>query len=93
MQALELDAGLEAELGVEVGERLVEEEEPRLADDGAGERDALLLAAGELAGAAGEQVVDADLGGGLADAGGDLGLATPSIRSGKPMFCASVMCG
>ena len=74
VQALELDAGLEAKLGVEVGERLVEQEEPRLADDGAGEGDALLLAAGELAGAAGEQVVDADLAGGVLHAGGDLGL-------------------
>ena len=52
MQALQLDARLEAKLRVEVGQRLVEQEEPRLAHDGAGERAALLLAAGELAGAA-----------------------------------------
>jgi len=35
----------QAEGGVEVGERLVQEQDFRLGDEGAGERDALLLAA------------------------------------------------
>ena len=47
-----LGALLDAQLGVEVGERLVEEEDLRLADDGAPHRHALALAAGELAGLA-----------------------------------------
>src|SRR5205814_1418327 len=38
------------ELGVEVRERLVEEKNPWLTDDGATDRDALPLAAGELTG-------------------------------------------
>ena len=37
-----------AQAGVERGERLVEQHETRLAGEGAGERDALLLAAREL---------------------------------------------
>ena len=45
-----------AQRRVEVGERLVEEEGRGLADDGAADRDALALAAGELAGAALEVV-------------------------------------
>ena len=54
----DLDPHLEAKLGVEVGERLVEEEYRRLADDRAADGDALALAARELAGAAFEQAVD-----------------------------------
>ena len=47
-----------AQRGVEVGERLVEEEDPRVADDGAADGHALALAAGELLRQAVEQVVD-----------------------------------
>ena len=49
VQPLDLAAHLVAELGVEVGERLVEQEDPRVAHDGAADGDALALAAGELA--------------------------------------------
>ena len=42
-------------LGIEIGERLVHQADRRLGDDGAAERDALLLAAGELRGLAVEQ--------------------------------------
>src|SRR3546814_848216 len=38
------------QLGVEIGERLVEQQNRRLQHQRAGDRDALLLAAGELAG-------------------------------------------
>ncbi len=69
VQAVDLDAHLHAEFGVEVGERLVEEEDLRLADDGPADRDALALAAGELAGAAVEKLRD------LKDLGGVLHLA------------------
>ena len=50
MEVLELGAGLDAELGVEVGERFVEEEDLGVADDGAAHGDALALAAAELRG-------------------------------------------
>ena len=49
VQRLQLGAHLYAQLRVEVGERLVEEEHGGLADDGASHRHALALSAGELA--------------------------------------------
>ena len=49
VDAPDLRAHLEAQLRVEVRERLVHQHERRLDDDGAGDRHALLLAAGELA--------------------------------------------
>ena len=54
----ELGAHLDAELGVEVGERLVEEEDLGIADDGAADRDALALAARKLLGPALEELLD-----------------------------------
>ena len=48
LQPLQLDLHLVAQLGVEIGQRLVEQQNARLGRDGAGDRDALLLAAGEL---------------------------------------------
>ena len=49
VQLLDLGAHLHAQLGVEVGQRLVEQEDLRIAHDGAAHGDALALAAGELA--------------------------------------------
>ena len=49
VQFLDLGAHRHAQLGVEVGERLVEQEHLRVAHDRAAHRDALALAAGELA--------------------------------------------
>ena len=56
LQMLQLRPHHGAQLGVEVGQRLVHQEQPRRAHDGAGERDALALAAGEFGGAPLEQV-------------------------------------
>ncbi|MDK9695114.1 MAG: hypothetical protein OEL76_01840 [Siculibacillus sp.] len=61
LQLTDLEAHLLAQVGVEVVERLVEEEERRLGDQGAGECDALLLAAGELRGHARLEPREADL--------------------------------
>ncbi len=58
VQVLDLGAHLDAQLGVEVGERLVEQEQRRVARQRAAHRDALALAAGELAGLAIQQVLD-----------------------------------
>ena len=55
MQLLDLGAHLHAQLGIEIGERLVEQEHLRVAHDGAAHGDALALAARELAGVAREQ--------------------------------------
>ena len=59
LQTANLDAHGGAELGVEVGKRLVHEAQRRLAADAAGERDALALAAGERARLAVEVVGEA----------------------------------
>ena len=48
VQLLQFDAQLGAKLGVEVGERLVEQEDVDLADQRPADGDALALAAGEL---------------------------------------------
>ena len=45
VQFLDLGAHRDAQLGIEVGERLVEQEYLRVAHDGAAHRDALALAA------------------------------------------------
>src|SRR5437764_3272908 len=63
MQTRKLDAGLHAKLGIEIGERLVEEESERLAHDGASERDALPLATGELGGFPIEASIETERGG------------------------------
>ena len=75
MQAEDVRSGLDAELGVEVGERLVHEEDRRFADDGAAEGDALALAAGELARLAVEVAGEVEDRGRFLDAGFDLDLA------------------
>src|SRR5204863_2037625 len=78
LELLELRARGGAELGVEIGERLVEEEERRLAHDRARERDPLALASRELAGLAREQVPDPE------QARGPLDLLLPLGR-GHPL--------
>ena len=94
VQLLDLGAHLHAQLGVEIGERLVEQEDLRIADDGAAHGDALALAAGELARIAVEQLLEAE------DLGRPLDLAARSPPSGalasvseKAMFSRTVMCG
>src|SRR5271165_1617451 len=67
-----------AQLGVEVRERLVEQEGDRPAQDGAA-GDTLALAAGELAGAALQQPFDLEHSRLICDARGDLRLWQPSV--------------
>ncbi|EAU67861.1 conserved hypothetical protein [Stigmatella aurantiaca DW4/3-1] len=55
VQAGDLQTHLRAQGGIQVGERLVEQEDARLADDGAANGDALPLATGERGGFAVEQ--------------------------------------
>ncbi len=52
VEAPDLEPHLQPELRVEVAERFVEEQEPRLDHERAGQRDALLLAAAHLRGVA-----------------------------------------
>ena len=58
MQTLDLDPQFGAQLGVEVRQRLVEQEHAGVAHQGAADRDALALAAGELRRPAIEQIGD-----------------------------------
>ena len=74
MELVDFGAHLDAHLGVEVGERFVEEEDGGLADDGAADGDALALAAGEGLRLAFEVVADAEDIRGLQHALVDLGL-------------------
>ena len=59
MQLIELRAHLDAEFGIEVRERFVEEEDQRFPDDGAPQGHALPLAAGELLGLSVQERLDA----------------------------------
>ena len=74
MEPGDLGARLDAQLRVEVGQRLVHEEDGRLAHDRAAERDALALAAGQLLRLAVEELAELGRLGRLVDAALDLGL-------------------
>ena len=94
LQRMQLESRFHPQLGIEVRQRLVKQEQARLADDRARKRAALLLSAGELPGRALQQVPDADLRGGVgAPRARPPSHGVPTIFSGKPMFCATVMCG
>ena len=94
VQPGELDPHLHAQGGVEVGERLVEQEHLGLPDDGAADRDALALAARQLLGLAVEQLVELQDARRLADLARRAPPSdTPARRSEKPMLSPTVMCG
>ncbi len=65
MHLLDFDAHLHAEFRVEIGQRLVEQEDFRVAHDGASHGHALALAAGELLRLAIDQVGDVEEAGGF----------------------------
>jgi hypothetical protein len=74
VEAGDLGPRLDAQLGVEVGQRLVHEEHGGLADDGPAERDALPLPAGELLRLAVEELLELEDPCRIVDALLDLGL-------------------
>ena len=94
LQPLELGAHAVAQLGVEVGQRLVEQQELRLHHQRARQREPLLLAAGELGGVAVDQVIERDRAEHAHHLVADL-LALGSLRtsSGKATFWNTFMCG
>ena len=73
VQGADFGAHRDAQLGVEVGQRLVEQEHARLAHDGPTHRDALALPAGQLARKAFEQLVEIQHARRLSGLGLDLG--------------------
>ena len=80
--------------GVEVGERLVEQQELRLLDQGARQRDALLLPARHLGRLALQELLDLNQARRLARPLLGLGRRDSRLkRSGKRMFSRAVMCG
>ena len=83
MQPLDLDAQFRAQLGVEVGQRLVEQEHVDVAHQRTADGDALPLAAGELRGFSVEQRLDLQDFGGARDAPLDLVLGRRRRSSGR----------
>ena len=81
-----------ARLRVEVAGRLVGEDDGRFGDQGAGDGDALLLAAGELGGPVGAAVLEADRADQLVDPLRRSGLR-PAIESGSTRFSSAVRTG
>ena len=74
MQVADLGAHGHAQLGIQVGQRLVEQEQLGLAHDGAADGHALALAARELCGLALQQLVQPQQRGRLLHLAFDLGL-------------------
>jgi hypothetical protein len=68
VELLDLEAHLHAQLRIEIGQRLVEQEHRGLADDRAAHRHALPLPAGKLARLAVEQRAELENAGGAVDA-------------------------
>ena len=94
LQGADLLAQLQPDLGVEGRQRLVEQQHPRLDRERAGERDALLLAAGqlvrELPGLGGQADHVEQLGGPLAADGA----ARPCASAGRtPTLSSALMFG
>ena len=81
LQAHQLELHLLAQLLVERRERLVEQQHLGPLDQGAGQRDALALAAGELLGLARLQAVKADHGERILDRGPISARGAPVTRS------------
>ena len=89
--AAQVAADLAAGAGVEGGERLVEEQQPGFGGQGAGERDPLRLAAGQLARSVPGAVGEADPSPATPRRGpGPRVLATPRARSPKATFSSAV---
>ena len=94
VQVANLDLHLLAQLLVERRQGLVHEQDARLEDDGAGERDALALTARELVDVAGAELAELDQLEHLLHALGDLRLGDPAEpQRDSATLPATVMCG
>ena len=83
VQAADLEAHLLAQVGVQVGQRLVQQQQRRLDDDGARQRHALLLAAAQLRRIAVAQRPELHDVEHLVDAAAHLGLGRACAASGR----------
>ena len=86
-------AHLGAQHRVQVRERLVEQQQARLDDQGAGERHPLLLAAGELRGPPRLEAGEPHLPSAAATRAASAAPATPRSRSPKATFSNTERCG
>ena len=93
MELGEFEAHLHAQLGVEVGQRLVEQEHLGLAHQRATDRDALALAARKLGRTAIETGLELQHARDFGARSSCTFLDWPAIESEKAMFCRTVMCG
>ena len=93
VQFLDLGAHLHAQLGIEVRQRLIEQEHLRIAHDCASHRDTLTLASGQLARIPVEQFAEAEDVGGARHALVDLRLLAFASRRLNDMLSRTVMCG
>ena len=94
MQLLDFGPHRDAQLGVEIGQRLVEQEHLRIAHDGAAHGDALALAARKLARIAVEIGREAQDIGGLRAPSAPISAAGAFLSlSEKPILSATVICG
>ena len=87
LQLADLLPHLHADLGIEVGQRLIEQQDLWTEHQRSRQRHALLLTSRELAGIAIAEAAEPDLVEDRANADGDLGLpqpAQPSLRSLRP---------
>ena len=92
MSCAQPGARLLAQLGIEIGQRLVEQDDGRLVNQCARDRDALLLAAGKLMRVARGKMGEPDLCERLLDARLDLGRARRRAASGRRRRCRT-RCG
>ena len=94
MEVANLDLHFLSQLLVERRQGLVHEQDARLEDDGAGERDALALTARELIDVAGAELAELDELEHLLNAIGDFRLARPrGAARDSATLPATVMCG
>ena len=89
----QLDPHLAAQRGVEVRQRLVEQEDLRLAHDRPADGDTLALTAGQILGPPLQIGFQLQNAGGLVDLAVAFGLGTRARRKANAMFCRTVMCG
>ena len=93
MQPLDLDAQFGAQLGVEVGQRLVEQEHVDVAHQRAADGDALALAAGKRRRLALQQRLDLQDSAARATRLAISSLGMPATCSPKDRFPSTVICG
>ena len=82
-----------SKLGIQIGQRLVEQEDIRISHHRSTQGDALLLSTREVLGAAGKQIFDAKYRGDVPDLSLDALSGVFRSRRAKDMFSFTLICG